>query len=419
MKSRSIPTTRRRGAIVPLTAAMTIPLLAMVAFSVDMGYLVAVETELQNSADASALAGTQQLMGPYVQWSLPTLTGAQRNTIRNNAITAARQAAKNYATYNQAGGVTLTLLDGDIEVGYTDAQGNYTASPPTSTFPNTVAVTARRDSSANQPVKLFFAPVIGASSMPLSAYARAAMMEGDVTTLQALPNTDAHILPVALDVNIWNQFLKDGKTQWDGTVHLNANNGYPELQVYPDKWTTGNNPGSFGLLDVGPPANNVPAFRNWIDTGETPNDISYLLNNSLLPVSPSAGKQWKCGPGLKSTLTADFSGDVGKPNLIPLFQPVVPYNPLLPGLYQAQTGNGQGATYNVVGFVGVSVSSASGSGSSMVISIQPMANVDPTGVITVSKPAGSGTSVLGSLGGILGIGVTTPQTTFTSPKLVK
>jgi Flp pilus assembly protein TadG len=398
---------------------MVIPLLAMVAFSVDIGWLVTVETELQNSADAAALAGTQQLMGPYVQWSLPTLTGAQRNTIRNNAIIAARTAAKNYASYNQAGNVTLTVLDGDIQVGYTDAQGNYNANPSTSTFPNTVAITLRRDSSANTPVKLFFAPVLGTSTVPMTAYARAAAMEGDVTTLKAIPNTDAHILPVALDVNIWNQFLKDGKTQWDGTVHLNATNGLPELQVYPDKWTTGNNPGSFGLIDVGPPQNNVPAFRTWIDTGETPNDISYLLNNNLLPVSPTNGKQWKCGPGLKSTLESNFQSEMWNQNLIPLFQPVKAYDPNNPNNYQAQTGNGQNATYDVIGFVGVTISTASGSGSNMVISIQPMANVDPTGVISVTRPMGTGTSGSGTLGGVSGSSVTAFQTTFTSPKLVK
>src|SRR5262249_47287526 len=118
-------------------------------------------------------------------------------------------------------------------------------------------------------------------------------------------------------MNFWQQFYRDG-TSSDGTIHL-APNGSPQLHIYP---YPGNAPGSFGLLDVGPPQNNVPAFRAWIDDGETPNDISYLVNNSLLPVSIESPKNWKCGPGLKSTLQSDFASQMGAPNMIPLFIPV-------------------------------------------------------------------------------------------------
>src|SRR5207245_2454966 len=94
-------------------------------------------------------------------------------------------------------------------------------------------------------------------------------------------------------------------------------NGSPELHVYP---YPDNAPGNFGLVDVGPPQNNVPAFRNWIDDGETPNDIIYLLQNNLLPVSLQAPQSWKVGPGLKSTLLANFESVMWVPNLIPLFK---------------------------------------------------------------------------------------------------
>jgi Flp pilus assembly protein TadG len=401
----------RRAAIAPLTAFMLIPLLAMVAFSVDLGWLVVVETELQNSADAAALAGTQQLIGPYVQWSLPGLTQAQKNDIRTSAIQSATATARQYAGYNSAGGIPLILLDADIEVGYTDAQGNYNPNPSNDVFPNTVAVTARRDSSANNPVSLFFAPVIGTNSVALQAYARGGVQEGNVQNLMALPNTNAHILPVALDVNIWNQFYQTGKSP-DGSVHTNAINNYPELQVYPDKWQTSpTQPGSFGLIDTGTPSNSTPAFRSWITNGDTPNDINYLVSNGLVPVSPTSPQSWKVGPGLKSTLTSTFQLVIGEPNLIPIFQPVIPYTGT--GTYQPTTGVGQNATYAVIGFVGVTVSYANGTGSGMVISIQPMASVDPTGFIPNPKPGGTTNS---SLGGPLS---TIPQTTFTSPKLIK
>jgi hypothetical protein len=389
--------TTRRGAIAPLTAILLIPLLAMVAFSVDLAYLVTVQTDLQNVADASALAGAQELIVPYVLWSLPGQTSTTQHALRSNAISAARQAAKDYASANVAGGVNITLLDSDIEVGYTDGQGNYNPNPPDSTFPNTVHITVRRDTTANTSVSMFFAPVLGTNSVDLSASAKAVDYEGEINTLKSIPGVEAHILPVALDINVWRTFYNTGKSP-DGTVH-NAPNGYPELQVYP---TDTNTPGSFGLIDTGPPANNAPAFRKWIDYGDTPNDINYLLNNNLLPVSLSAPQPWKVGPGLTDTLKDDFQEQMGHRNLIPLF---VPYqrNP-----YVAAQGQGQGATYSTVGFVGVDITEVTGSGSTLNISIQPTGAIDPTGVITTYRPLGTGTSVFGG-----------SSTTFTAPKLTQ
>jgi hypothetical protein len=149
----------------------------------------------------------------------------------------------------------------------------------------------------------------------------------------------------------------------------------------------------------------VPAFQGWIDNGETPNDISYLLNNKLLPVSMDAPEPWKVGPGLKSTLVSDFASQMGVPNLIPLFVPASP----LPN-YVAASGTGQNATYAIVGFVGVTVTQASGNGlANMVISIQPTGVVDPTAVIPNPTPARPGQ------GNAFG----TKATTFVSAKLTQ
>jgi hypothetical protein len=187
-----------------------------------------------------------------------------------------------------------------------------------------------------------------------------------------------------------------------GTIHLNATNGWPELHVYPNP---GNAPGNFGLLDIGPPSNNIPAFRNWIDDGATPNDISYLLNNDLLPVSMQ-GPQWrKCGPGLKSRLSNAFQSVMWEPNLIPLFQAVQYPDATNNYTYIPAANQGQGALYAIVGFVGITVSQATSNGANMDISIQPMASVDPTAVLTAATPAGTQTSPY------------TPSTnTFRSPK---
>src|SRR5437870_10663562 len=61
----------RRGAIIPLVAVLLIPLLAMLAFSIDAGWMVLTRIDLQNTADAAALAVTQRLQDMWVQYYSP------------------------------------------------------------------------------------------------------------------------------------------------------------------------------------------------------------------------------------------------------------------------------------------------------------------------------------------------------------
>src|SRR5690242_5705561 len=133
MMQRIATTADRRGVIIPLAAIMMVFLLGMVAFSVDMAYVVLVKTELQHTADAAALAGVQPLIDGYVTYNLP-LQVANQSTILSTALTNARAKAKEYAGYNKAGGVSITLNDADIEFGYLDSKGTYTT--PYSGYPN-------------------------------------------------------------------------------------------------------------------------------------------------------------------------------------------------------------------------------------------------------------------------------------------
>ena len=52
----------RRGVILVIAALMMTVLVGMVAFAVDYGYILKVRTDLQRSADASALAAVQDLI---------------------------------------------------------------------------------------------------------------------------------------------------------------------------------------------------------------------------------------------------------------------------------------------------------------------------------------------------------------------
>jgi hypothetical protein len=384
----------------------------MMAYSIDLCYIVAVRSELQNAADAAALAGAQQLQAYFVQYYMPGQT--DQWTIYNNVTTdvttpgAPIPTAQRLAAANQAGNVPVNVPASDVTFSYYD--GTTFSSASLTNFPNTVNVTTRRDGTANGSLGLFFGKLLGINTVDLTATASATIYAGDVTTLQSIPGVNAHILPVALDVNVWTNYMKSNfSSPWLTGLLSNGPNNAQQLQVYPFDTNT---PGSFGLLDVGMPANNVPAFRTWIDSGATPNDISYLLSNNLLPVSPTSPEPWKVGPGLKSTLVTNFNQEMGVPNLIPLFVPVNPatIGAASPGSnYVAASGNGQNATYSILGFAGVTITQASGSGNNMIIAVQPSAVVDPTALLTNVGPARA--SQLTWFG--------TSQTTFVSAKLTR
>jgi hypothetical protein len=367
----------------------------MVAFAVDIAWIASAKSRLQAAADAAAQAGARQLMSGYVLYNYPLATG--KSTIVTNAETSAKTYAKNFASYNGAGEVSsLTLNDGDIEFGYTTKTGAYTAVNGTSTFPNTCKVTLRRDSSANGALGLFFAPVLGMSNESLTATATAVIYTATkVTTFNTSLGLNGGMLPLALDVNVWNNFYATGQSS-DGNTYLGSN-GNAQLQVYP---SPGNAPGNFGLLSIGQPSSATPTYRSWIGYGPSPDDMQYLVDNNLMPVSSSTPEPWIGGPGMTTTLEGDFAGMQNKPRLIPVFQPIST------SPYQAAGQSGSNAYYNIVGFVGVEITQATGNGSNMNISVQPAAVIDATLTYdpTTLVPAGEGPTTV---------------TTFALPKLVQ
>ena len=395
MNHRTWRKPRRKGTILVLTAALAIPLFAMVAFAVDMAWIASTQASLQADADAAALAGVRQLMSGYVQYNYPQATG--QAAIITSAESSATTYAQNFAGYNGAGGVaSLSLSSSDIEFGYTTSSGSYSKVSGSSVYPNTCKVVLRRDGSANGPLSLFFAPVMGIQTTSLTATAAATIYTATtVTGFNTSAGINGGLLPLALDVNVWTNFYATGASS-DGTVHVGSN-GSPQLQVYP---SPGNAPGNFGLLDAGKPSSATPSFANWIQNGPSPADMQYLNSNNLVPVSPSSPQAWDGGPGMKSTLESDFSGVEGQSRLLPVFQPVST------SPYQAAAGSGSNATYNIVGFVGVTISHASGSGVNMNISVQPVATLDGTAIYdpTTIVPAGEGSST---------------TTTFALPKLTQ
>jgi Flp pilus assembly protein TadG len=148
-------------------------LVAMAAFAVDVGHALVTQNELQNAADAAALAATRQMGVTYL--ALPIIDqqdlGRDLSSTEQAQISAQATAA---VFANKASDVAnLALGQGDIQFGTWDFTAH--TFTPTLTRPNAVRATARRDGGQNGPIRTFFAGVVGVNTMDVAATSTAAL----------------------------------------------------------------------------------------------------------------------------------------------------------------------------------------------------------------------------------------------------
>src|SRR6516162_2878771 len=172
---------KRRGGIIVLAAFLMVVLVGMLAFAIDIGYMSTVKAELQNAADAAALAGAQRLQDQFVKYYAPgqtdQLTIFQYVTTNTTDSNSPISTAQRFAGYNRAGGVYLQLPASDVSFSYYDGT-NAPVPASQALFPNTITVTTRRDNTANSPLSLFFGKVFGVSSSSITATASATIYAG-------------------------------------------------------------------------------------------------------------------------------------------------------------------------------------------------------------------------------------------------
>ena len=179
-----------RGVSALLVTVLVLLLLGFVSLGIDVGYLYVVRNELQNIADASALAATRELGHIYEGLSYEE----QQNYDCTSDEATIKQAAKEVAAKNQAGGKKpITLNDNDIIIGQWN--GKNRTFTPTTNQPDAVRVIARRDDVANGPVTTFFARIMGKDTIGVSAKATAALTgqstagEGDLPITAAISSS--------------------------------------------------------------------------------------------------------------------------------------------------------------------------------------------------------------------------------------
>jgi hypothetical protein len=169
-----------KGIAVVYIALIMIALVAFVGLAIDIGYMYVVKGQLQNAADAAALAGASQLPDQ----------------------TAAAAKAKEFALANKAAAENVVLEDSDIVFGHWSSSVQGGKFFPNRDLINAVKVQTRRnnpdDASPQKQVEIFFGKVIGWSKMGAVAEAVAWRLPRPTLPISLCINACSLPIPVNL-----------------------------------------------------------------------------------------------------------------------------------------------------------------------------------------------------------------------------
>jgi putative Flp pilus-assembly TadE/G-like protein len=158
-----------RGAVAVTVAIVSVVLLSFAALAIDISNAMIARNELQNAADAAALAGARQL--GVIYQALPQGTPYTGYVLSDPS--AVISAVTGVALQNQARQVLLSINNADIVIGVWDSTARILT--PGNVGPTGVRVTARRDPSANGAVATWLAGIMGINSMNVAATGTAAL----------------------------------------------------------------------------------------------------------------------------------------------------------------------------------------------------------------------------------------------------
>ncbi len=265
----------QQGSILMLLASSTMMIVGFTGLAVDGGYLYAVRSQLQATADAAALAAATQLDVDEASVTIAAMDNAEKN-----------MPAADHGTVLTNADVVLGNWDGDTwtfipKKGTTAEPGKacLNAMPqeknPNCVTVNAVKVTTRRAQANGNPVQLFFASALGIGTVDVVTESIAALrtgsmelalvldvsgsMQGEMDDLkiasqklidllygaaETLPNVWVAVIPFSGRVNIldygatWMQNWPSGDA-----IHLcvglrnmpyQANEAPPSTELFPD-----------------------------------------------------------------------------------------------------------------------------------------------------------------------------------------
>jgi len=355
---------RRRGVTAVMTAVLMVVLLGFAALTVDLGMVYNVRSDLQRSADASALAGA---------WRLLDDARLKGDAYQTSVFEAARTTVNSTAASNAVFTTHADIQPDPASIGYlsdpTSSVESFSFADPDRY--NSVAVQVRRDGSNNGPVQLWFSRIFGREDTGVTATATATFWDG-VDGFRVTDQTgNSGLLPLTLRVNVWNNLLQGIGSTGDnyaydpatGTVSPGSD-GISEINLYPGAGAGQLPPGNFGTVDIGNPNNSTADLSRQIREGVNQSDLAYF--GGSLELGSDGTLQLNGDTGLSAGIKDDLESIKGLPRTIPLFSTV--------------SGPGNNSMFTVVGFAGIRIMNVqlTGSMNSKNVIIQPAYVVDDT-----------------------------------------
>lgn len=354
----------RRGAITAATAVFIPVLLGFAALAVDIGFHCVVRAQLQNAADAAALAGAGAYFSDFA------LAGDEiglENLVRTRACeTGALNESVGQPTIFEPHHISVGIHDWDAPTSPLGRVGRW----------NAIEATAHRTrDSVNGPVPYFFAQIFGLREGELRATARAAM--NDRVDSYRFSET-ADFLPFTINDDLYNTLSRTGADAWshNGQEVIPFSDGVPEVKLFPwraSEESFGNHGnGNFGTLQIGIGLG-TSELRDQIREGVSAEQMAAAFGTPELrfstadgtPVSYPAGGNPGLSNGMKDAI-ADRLGDI-----VGFF------------VHKQVVDSGSNATFEVVGvrFGRIVEVSLTGSLTKRTLTIQPIAYTSE-GVVT-------------------------------------
>lgn len=349
-----------------MTAFLMVGMLAMLAFSLDLGVICVAREELQRSADASALAATWELINFSAD---PTMSPVVTRE------TTARAKARAFAQANPVLSSAPLLSDADIELGYmaNPLDPNETLVTGSGLEPNAARITVRRASNQNGSIPSFFSRVLGQNGFDAQATATAAVLYNFSGFKESSDGSNLMMLPFALDEDTWEDMLDGIGTDdwtWDSAnSEIDCGgDGILEVNLYPQG--TGS-PGNRGTVDIGSNNNSTNDIARQILYGISAADLAY--HGGSLEFDEYGELSLNADTGISAGVKDELASIKGQPRIIPIFSSVC--------------GNGNNAHYTIVKFVGVRIMDVklTGKMSGKHVTVQP-ASIVTRGGIPSSTP---------------------------------
>ena len=253
----------RRGAILVLSAFLMIAMMAMVAFAVDMGYILTIRTDMQRATDAAALAGAGALVDGQDVAEERAIEFLVRNPIGNKSVVISEDMlAQEMAKFKQE-----NQDDYSVKLGHWDPVQNKLV--PATHIPSAIDVTYTLKGN-----DLFFAPLIGKKKADVTAQSIAMYQPRDIVLsidLSASMNDDSEFQ----SINTLGR-----ATVENNLAQMYAELGSPDLGDLP-MWP------EYATIKGAPPANsNMPQIsvqyqynRVYITTTKTLTQVKLKFSN--------------------------------------------------------------------------------------------------------------------------------------------